>query len=104
MTVIGSDGGAKDSLTILFSRAGGGSTQQHMYSFNSGVNVTATSIKGSLGRYGGIDLKLAGAHGVRGSVPDGCSGRPGTTRKGTLKGSLRLVADTTYFGTVGARR
>ncbi len=103
MTVVGNGGGAKDSLTVLFSRTSGASSQQHMYSFDRGVTVTPTSIKGSLGRFGGIDLKLAGAHSGRGSVPAGCTGKPGRTRRGTLTGSFRLVADTTYFGTVGAR-
>ncbi len=77
MTVIGSDA-AKDSLTIIFSRTSGGSSQQHMYLFDSGVTVTPTSIKGSLGRYGAIDLKLSGARAAKASVPAGCSGSPGT--------------------------
>jgi hypothetical protein len=102
MSVIGSDG-AKDSLSIVFSRTSGGSSQQHMYLFDSGVTVTPTSIKGSLGRYGAIDLKLSGARSAKSSVPAGCTGDPGTTKRGTLKGSLRLVADSSYFRTVTAK-
>lgn len=101
MTVIGSDA-AQDSLMVLFSRTSGGSSQQHMYSFDSGVTVTPTSIKGSLGRFGAVNLKLSGAKTAKGSVPAGCSGNAGTTKRGTLKGSFKLVADTTYFKTVTA--
>jgi hypothetical protein len=102
MSVIGSDAG-KDSLSIVFSRTSGGSTQQHMYLFDSGVTVTPTSIKGSLGRYGSIDLKLSGARSANSSVPAGCSGNPGSVKRGTLKGSLRFVADASYFRTVTAK-
>jgi len=102
MSVIGTDA-AKDSVTVLFSRTSGASSQQHMYSFDSGVTVTATSIKGSLGRFGAIDLKLTGARAAKGTLPAGCSGNPGTTKRGTLTGSFKLVADSTYFRTVTAR-
>ncbi|HEY8582044.1 MAG TPA: hypothetical protein VIL49_03825 [Capillimicrobium sp.] len=102
MTVLGSDG-AKDSLSVIFSKTKGKSSQQHMYTFDSGVTVTPTSIKGSLGRYGAVDLKLGSASSAKGSVPKGCTGKPGTTKKGTLAGSFKLVADTTYFKTVTAR-
>jgi hypothetical protein len=102
MTVIGSDA-ARDSVMVLFSRTAGASSQQHMYSFDSGVTVTPTSIKASLGRYGAIDLKLSGARAARSALPAGCSGRPGTTKRGTLTGSFKLVADTTYFRTVTAK-
>jgi hypothetical protein len=102
MTVIGSDA-AQDSVTVLFSRTAGKSSQQHMYSFDSGVTVTPNSIKGSLGRYGAIDLKLSGARAAKSALPAGCSGNPGTTKRGTLTGSFKLVADSTYFRTVTAK-
>jgi hypothetical protein len=102
MTLIGSDA-AKDSVTVMFSRTSGKSSQQHMYSFDSGVTVTPTSIKGSLGRYGAINLKLTGARTAKASLPAGCTGKPGSMKSGVLKGSFRLVADSTYFRTVSAR-
>jgi hypothetical protein len=102
MTVIGSDAG-KDSLSIMFSRTSGGSSQQHMYLFDSGVTVTPTSIKGSLGRYGAINLKLSGARTAKSTIPAGCSGNPGSSKRGTLKGSFKLVADSSYFRTVTAK-
>jgi hypothetical protein len=102
MTVIGSDA-AQDSVMVLFSRTSGKSSQEHMYSFDSGVTVTPTAIKGSLGRYGAIDLKLAGARAAKSALPAGCSGNPGTTKRGSLTGSFKLVADSTYFRTVTAK-
>jgi hypothetical protein len=102
MTVIGSDA-AQDSLTVMFSRTSGRSSQQHMYSFDSGVTVTPTSIKGSLGRFGAVDLKLSGARSAKSSIPAGCTGNPGTTKRGALTGSFKLVADSSYFRTVTAK-
>jgi hypothetical protein len=104
MTVVGSDGGARDSFTVMFRRTSGKSTQQHMYTFASGVKVTATSMRGSLGRYGSVNLKLRNARKTKSSVPAGCTGRAGSARSGTFTGSFRLVADTTYFRTVTARK
>jgi hypothetical protein len=103
MTVIGSDG-PQDTLTVMLSRTSGGDTQQHMYSFDDGVTVTPTSISGSLGRFGAVKLKLTGARAAKGSVPKGCTGTTGTTRSGTLTGSFKLVADTTYFRTITAKK
>jgi hypothetical protein len=103
MTVIGSDG-AQDSLTVMLSRTSGGDSQQHVWSFSSGVTVTPTSIKGSLGRFGSVKLTLAGARAAKGTVPKGCTGTTGTTRSGTLRGSFKLVADTTYFHAITAKQ
>ena len=50
-----------------------------------------------------MNLKLSGARAAKGSVPAGCTGNPGTTRRGTLTGSFKLVADSGYFRTVSAR-
>jgi hypothetical protein len=103
MTLIGTDA-AKDSLTVFFSKTAGGSSQQHMYSFDSGVNVTPTSISAGLGSYGAIKMNLVGATSAKGSVPKGCTGKAGTTRRGTLTGSFKLVADKTYFRTVKTKK
>lgn len=107
MTLTATDG-STDSLGVMFNRTAGKATQLHSYSFSQGVTVKATgrsaSIKGSLGRYGKIDLKLRGAGAAkRGVVPKGCTGTAGKSRAGTFRGSFKLVADSTYFKTVSAR-
>lgn len=110
MTVTAADG-SSDSLNVMFNRPAGKASQLHFHSFTRGVKVTtsasmaAARITANLGRYGKIDLKLTGA-GVakRGVVPKGCTGRAARMRAGTLKGSYRLVADSTYFKTVSAKR
>jgi len=103
MQVLGTDA-AKDSVTIMFSRAAGASNQMHMYTFADGATVTPTSITASLGRYGTIKLRLAGARSGQGVVPAGCTGNPGTTKAGTMSGSLRFVAGDSYFKTVTASK
>ncbi|HEU4656533.1 MAG TPA: hypothetical protein VFR97_03370 [Capillimicrobium sp.] len=103
MTVIGNDAGAKDSLTVFFNKTVGKDMQQHMYSFDSGVTVGPTSIKADLGKYGKLDLKLTGAKKGSSAVPKGCTGKAGKTLTGTLAGSLKFVADTTYFKTIKAK-
>src|SRR4029079_2158433 len=40
----------------------------------------------------------------KGIVPKGCTGTAGKTRTGTLKGTFKLAADTTYFNTVSASK
>lgn len=101
MTLIGTDA-AKDSLSVMFSKTKGKSSQMHMYAFDSGVKVTPTSISGSLGSYGAVNLKLRNASSAKGTVPKGCTGKPGQTKRGTMSGSFKLVADKTYFKTVKA--
>jgi hypothetical protein len=107
MTLTATDG-SSDSLGVMFSRTAGKSSQLHSYSFSQGVTVKATgksaSIKGSLGRYGKIDLNLRGVGAAkRGVVPKGCTGTTGKSRAGTFRGSFKLVADSTYFKTVSAQ-
>lgn len=107
MTLAATDG-SSDSLGVMFSRTAGKASQLHSYSFSQGVTVKATrksaSIKGDLGRYGRIDLKLGGVGAAkRGVVPKGCTGTTGKSRAGTLRGSFKLVADRTYFKTVSAK-
>ncbi|HEU4657370.1 MAG TPA: hypothetical protein VFR97_07585 [Capillimicrobium sp.] len=101
MTLVGSDA-AKDTLSVVFNRTAGTSSQQHVYTFDRGVKVTSTSISGKLGRFGAVNLKLTSASSVKGTVPKGCTGKPGSTKRGTLTGSFKLVADTTYFKTLKA--
>ena len=103
MTLTATDA-AKDSMSVMFVKRAGKASQTHFYSFASGVNVTSSRISGSLGKYGKVDLKLAGVGAAkRGITPKGCTGKAGTVRRGALKGTFKLVADSTYFKTVSAR-
>ena len=92
MTVVASDG-SKDSMSVMFTRRAGDASQTHYFTFAKGVKVTtnrslsAARIKGSLGQYGKVDLKLtAPGSAKRGTTPKGCTGKAGTLRRGTLKG------------------
>jgi hypothetical protein len=107
MTVTASDGGSSDSVSVMFNRTSGKAFQMHFYTFSKGVKVTSKSnlaaarIKGSLGKYGKIDVKLVNAGALkRGSVPKGCTGTASKMRAGTLKGTYKLIADSTYFKTI----
>lgn len=107
MTLVGSDNGAKDSLTVIFARGAGRSSQFHSYTFQKGIKVTKTSIRGSLGRFGRVNLTLRNPRKLRNTksvLPKGCSGRVSRSRTGTLSGKFRLVADRTYFRTVTAKK
>jgi hypothetical protein len=105
MSVVGADQGSKDSVSVLFTRKSGKSSQTHMYTFDKGVKVTKTSIAGSLGRFGSINLKLRDARALkRPKLPKGCTGTVGKAKSGSLRGKFRLVADTTYFRTVNAKK
>jgi hypothetical protein len=107
MTVSATHGSS--AVNVLFNRTAGKATQTHMYSFDSGATVKVKGAKGSLkadlGRFGAIKLKLKNVGAARkGSVPAGCTGTPGSARSGKLTGSFKLVADSTYFNTVSAKR
>lgn len=107
LSLVGVDNGAKDSLTVIFTRGVRKSTQLHTYTFSKGVKVTKTSIRGSLGRFGRVNLSLRNIRTPRNAktaLPKGCLGRVGKSRIGTLKGQFRLVADRTYFRTVKASK
>jgi hypothetical protein len=105
MSVLGSDRGAKDSVNVLFTRRSGKSTQTHMYTFDKNVKVTKKAVSGSLGRFGSIKLKLRDARPLkRTKLPKGCTGTVGKAKSGSLRGKFRLVADTTYFRTVSAKK
>jgi hypothetical protein len=107
MTVVGTHG--SPSLSVMFTRTAGDALQSHMYSFSAGATVKVkgakASIKADLGAYGAISLntkKLGKAN--NGVVPKGCTGMAGKSRRGTLSGSFKLAADTTYFQTVSAKK
>jgi hypothetical protein len=105
MSLIGTDAGSKDTLTVIFQRSSGKSGQTHSYTFAKGVKVTGTSISGSLGRFGSINLRLRDARSIkRKKLPKGCTGSAGKAKAGTLRGKFRLVADTTYFRTVNLKK
>ncbi len=109
MTVSAVDGKA-DSLSVMFHRKDGKASQMHFYSFSTGVsvkvagNLGSATVKGSLGRFGAVDLKLTGAGALkRFGVPSGCTGKGSKGRAGTLAGSFKLVADSTYFKTISKK-
>jgi hypothetical protein len=102
LTITATDA-ATDSLSVTAVKSAGGSQQLHSWTFK-GAKVTlkgaTATIKGSLGRYGAINAKVRGAGKVKGRVPAGCTGNPGSARKGTLAGKTKLVLDSTFFKTV----
>jgi hypothetical protein len=105
MSVIGTDAGSKDTMTVMFTRTSGKASQTHSYGFDKGVKVTKTSISGSLGRFGSINLRLRDVRSLKNKkLPKGCTGRAGNAKVGTLRGKFRLVADATYFRTVTAKK
>lgn len=103
-TLIAVDNGRQDSVMIMLSKASKKSMQTHNYSFSTGMTVTSTSIKGSLGKYGKLNLRLSGAKTTTGKLPKGCTGTVGKTRVGTLTGTFQLKADTNYFKTIKATK
>lgn len=104
MTLIGADA-KKDTLTVMFSKAKGKASQQHMYQFGTKVKVTKTSISAKLGRFGSVNLRLTNARNASGKskLPKGCTGTVGKTKTGKFRGSLKFVADRTFFRTVKAK-
>jgi hypothetical protein len=102
LTLTAMDGG-RDSLLVNAVKSGGGSSQSHSWTFD-GPKVTvkgaSATIKGSLGRYGSINAKVRTTKSAKGIVPPGCTGTPGSARKGTMAGKTKLVLDSTFFKTV----
>lgn len=98
LTITATDGGARDSLSITALKTAGRSQQMHAWTFRNGIKVAVSggkaTIKGSLGRYGKIDARVASA----GRSRRGACGS--TYRSGTLTGRTKLVLDTTFFHTV----
>jgi hypothetical protein len=110
MTLVASEAGSKDSLLVLFSRGSGASTQTHTYSFAQGVDLkvapslASATLKASLGRFGSIAMSFGGSGKATAATPPGCTGVKYLSKRGSLRGTFRLVADTGYFGTVGQKR
>ncbi|MGE4426813.1 MAG: hypothetical protein AB7G37_10220 [Solirubrobacteraceae bacterium] len=97
----------KDTFTVILVDADKHETEQHLFTFRKGVKVTvkgkSASIKGKLGRWGSVDLKLRNAKTDKKKPREGCSaaGRTtGTTRTGTLEGRLRFRMPNGKFVTV----
>lgn len=102
LTITATDG-SSDSLAVTAVKTQGTGTQMHSWSFSGAkvaVNGATATIKGNLGRYGKIKAKLRTTGKTRGVVPKGCTGNPGSARKGTLTGATKLVLDSTFFKTV----
>jgi hypothetical protein len=107
MTAFATDGGSSDSLMVMFTKFAGKSSQSHTYNFMKGVSVSIkgskATVKGSLGAYGSVNLKLNATSSVKGVVPKGCKGKVGASKSGVAKGKLGLVLDKTYFRKVSAK-
>jgi hypothetical protein len=103
LTLTAGDNGANDYLAVSAFRSSGGSYQMHSWTFRGAkvaVKGATATIKGNLGRYGKLDAKVRTSGGpIKGSVPAGCKGKPGSARRGLLTGN-KLVLDTTFFRTL----
>jgi hypothetical protein len=99
VSLYATDGGASDTLGVTAVKRSGGSQQMHSWSF-PGVSVSIKGakamIKGDLGRYGKLNARIVAPVKAKGTVPAGCTGTPGSTRKGELTGA-KLVLDSTFF-------
>jgi hypothetical protein len=107
MSVVASDAATGDRFSVSAVRTSGKSQQSHSWSF-PGVAVSIqgakATIKGSLGRYGAVDLKAKTGAATKGLVPKGCTGKAGKTRRGTLSGKLKAVLDATFFKTFAPKK
>ena len=99
------------SLDVVFARRTADTAQTHTYSFTRGVRLTAPRglrsgrLRAGLGALGRIDLRFrrSGAVHLTKQLPT-CAGPKPRRRRGRLTGTFRLVADSTFFGTVRAQR
>ncbi len=85
----------KDQLTIMIDRGKASRGQTDVLTFTTGVRVTvrrgSATIKGSLGSYGKVDLRMKSARKDSGrKLRKGCTGTPKATYSGRLVGTLRL--------------
>lgn len=85
----------RDTLTITIDRGTVKRGQSDVLEFTAGVRVNvrgaSATIKGSLGSYGKVDLRLVGARkDARRKLRKGCTGTPRSTVSGRLEGTLRL--------------
>jgi hypothetical protein len=110
MQLIASESGAKDSLLVLFTRGSGASTQTHTYSFASGVDLkvkpglAGATLKANLGQFGSIAMSFAGGGKAVATTPAGCTGAKYVSKRGSLGGAFRLVADSSYFRTISQKK
>jgi hypothetical protein len=97
------------SLTIVGTKRRAGSSQTHMYTFQQGVELTASSslstatLSADLGRYGKIAMTFTGRGKLaRSSAPRPCTGPGFVSKSGTLAGEpgFSLVADGPFFGAI----
>lgn len=107
MTVDASQG----SLEVTFTRTAPGMSQTHQYSFRHAQVTAPTDMRrgrltADLGAFGSIDLRFRPSGAIHKlKLGPGCIGtEPDRHRVGRVTGTFRLVADTTFFGTVTASR
>ena len=94
---------ASDSLSVMAYKKKGATQQMHMWTFekpNVTVKGSTAKLKGSFGTYGSINATIRAPKKVKGKVPAGCKGTPGSARSGRMSGKTNLVLDTTFFRTV----
>lgn len=103
--IIAIDNGKKDSLTVSVATTKKKGMQSHSWSFSEGINVTSTSIRGSLGKYGRVNLRLRNAKTLtKRKLSKGCTGKIGKSRYGQLTGTFSLKADSNFFKTIKSKR
>ncbi|MCK9248521.1 MAG: hypothetical protein M0P31_06030 [Solirubrobacteraceae bacterium] len=97
LSVVGVDA-KRDTFTVQLTDAGKRETEHHNFTFRKGVKVVVSgsraTIKGKLGRWGSVDLRLRGAktskdRDERSRCGDGGSSKA-TVRTGRLVGKLRF--------------
>jgi hypothetical protein len=99
------------TLDVTFTRKTADATQSHDYAFIRRVRLTAPRglrtgrLRADLGALGRVDLRFrrTGAIHRTKQLPS-CAGPKPRRRLGRLSGTFRLVADSTFFGTVRAHR
>lgn len=103
--------GGVASLDVTFTKRGGGVTQTHAYTFFRHVRLSQANDLGSgrlratLDGLGRIDLRFRRTGAIHKTKRDPtCLGPKPRQRLGRLSGTLRFKVDTTFFGTVTARR
>jgi hypothetical protein len=106
VSLTATDNGAADTVSVMAVKTAGKSQQLHSWSF-SGVAVSIkgakATLKGSLGTFGKLDAKVVTGKTAKGTVPAGCTGKPGSARSGKLTGTTKLVLDSSYFKTLAPK-
>jgi hypothetical protein len=99
------------SLDVTFARRTANVTQMHDYTFTRHVRLTAPRglatgrLHADLGALGTVDLRFRRSGAIhRTQQLHDCRGPKPRRRRGHLTGTFRLVADSTFFGTVRAQR